>query len=259
MAAEGTSAIREAARAIASRGNCVALTGAGISVESGVPAFRGAQGLWDRFDPMEYATIGAFRKDPGKVWRMPAEMIEILGRAAPNPAHRGIAELESLGLLRSVITQNVDGLHQAAGSRGVVEFHGSARELVCLFCPNRYPTREKVLEGIPPRCGCGAILKPDIIFFGEQIPRAAMETAESEAEAAAVLLVVGTSAEVTPACGIPLLARRQGALIVEINPEETVLTRSISDAHLRESAGTALPKILAEIRKSTGAPPAAPG
>ena len=150
MAAEGTSAIREAARAIASRGNCVALTGAGISVESGVPAFRGAQGLWDRFDPMEYATIGAFRKDPGKVWRMLAEMIEILGRAAPNPAHRGIAELESLGLLRSVITQNVDGLHQTAGSRGVVEFHGSARELVCLFCPNRYPTREKVLEGIPP-------------------------------------------------------------------------------------------------------------
>lgn len=259
MAAEGTSAIREAARAIASRGNCVALTGAGISVESGVPAFRGAQGLWDRYDPMEYATIGAFRKDPGKVWRMLAEMIEILGRAAPNPAHRAIAELESLGLLRSVITQNVDGLHQAAGSRGVVEFHGSARELVCLFCPNRYPTREKVLEGIPPRCGCGAILKPDIIFFGEQIPRAAMETAESEAEAAAVLVVVGTSAEVTPACGIPLLARRQGALIVEINPEETVLTRSISDAHLRESAGTALPKILAEIRKSTGAPPAAPG
>ena len=236
----------------------MALTGAGISVESGIPAFRGAQGMWDRFDPMEYATIGAFRRDPGKVWRMLAEMLEILERAAPNPAHRGIAELESRGLLRSVITQNVDGLHQAAGSRGVIELHGSARELVCLSCPNRYPTREKVLEGIPPRCGCGKILKPDIVFFGEQIPRAAMEMAESEAESAAVLLVVGTSAEVSPACDIPLLARRQGALIIEVNPEETVLTRSFSDAHLRESAGTALPKILAEIRKSPAPPSSAP-
>jgi len=248
VTSERCTAYREVARAIVSRKHCVALTGAGISVDSGIPAFRGAQGMWNRYDPMEYATLGAFRRDPVKVWGMLAEMMELLRKATPNPAHRGLATLERMGLLRSVITQNVDGLHQEAGSRKVIEFHGGARELLCLSCGNRYPAWEKIREGIPPRCGCGLILKPAMVFYGEQIPQSALSMAEDEAESAEILLVVGTSAEVSPACDIPHLAKRQGALIVEINPEETGLSRSLSTIHLREGAGTALPGILSEIR-----------
>lgn len=249
MSPERVTACREAARAIASRGGCVALTGAGISVESGIPAFRGAQGMWERFDPMEYATIGAFRRDPEKVWGMLAEMLDLLRTSVPNPGHRSLTALERMGLLRSVITQNVDGLHQEAGSRNVIEFHGGARELLCLACRRRYSTWEKIREGIPPRCGCGTILKPDIVFYGEQIPRDAFAMSEAEAESAAVLLVVGTSAEASPACDIPHIASRQGALIVEVNPEETSLTRTLSSIHLRDGAGRALSELILEIRK----------
>ncbi len=241
-------AFRDVAEMFRTRRNAVALTGAGISVESGIPAFRGTQGMWEKYDPMEYATIGAFQRNPGKVWIMLNEMVAVLSRAVPNAAHRALAELEEMGVLRSVITQNVDGLHQAAGSRKVIEFHGNAFELLCLSCWSRYPSREKVREGIPPRCGCGAVLKPDLVLFGEPIPWGAQEEAENEAKAAEILLVVGTSAQVYPACEIPVLAKRDGALIVEINPEDTPLTRSVTDIHLRENAGTALPKILDSIR-----------
>lgn len=248
MASGRSTPYREVARVIVSRGNCVALTGAGISVDSGIPAFRGAQGMWDRYDPMEYATLGAFRRDPEKVWRMLAEMMELLRIAVPNSAHRAFAALERAGLLRSVITQNVDGLHQEAGSRNVIEFHGSSRDLLCLSCGIRCPAWEKIRDGVPPRCGCGSILKPDIVLIGERIPQAALAMAEDEAESAEVLLVAGTSAEMSPACNIPHLAKRQGALIVEINPEETVLTRSVADFHLKETAGTVLTRLQEEIR-----------
>ncbi len=244
--------LRKVAEALRVRRNAVALTGAGISVESGIPAFRGAQGMWERYDPMEYATIGAFHRNPGKVWNMLAEMSAILFRAAPNAAHLALAELEGMGMLRSVITQNVDGLHQAAGSRKVIEFHGTAFELVCLSCWNRYPSREKVREGIPPRCGCGAILKPDLVMFGEPIPWTAQAEAETEAKAARVLLVAGTSAQIFPACEIPALAKRNGALVVEINPDETMLSRSVTDIHIPENAGPALAGILDMIRSSAG-------
>lgn len=215
--------------------------------------------MWNRYDPMEYATIGAFRRDPEKVWRMLAEMMEIVRNAVPNPAHRGLAEMERMGLLRSVITQNVDGLHQKAGSRNVIEFHGGTRDLLCLTCGNRWPAWEKIREGIPPRCGCGSILKPDIVFYGEQIPKAVLKMAEDEAESTAVLLVIGTSAEASPACDIPHLAKRQGALVVEINPEETPLTRSLSDIHLREGASKAISGILSEIRERRGGGPTPSG
>jgi len=240
---------RKAAEILASRGNAVALTGAGISVESGIPAFRGAQGMWERFDPAEYATIGAFLRDPGKVWEMLAEMIEVLTRAAPNPAHQGLAELERMGILRSVITQNVDGLHQAGGSRRVIEFHGNPRELVCVDCWKRYPSLRKIAEGIPPRCGCGAILKPDIVFFGESIPWMAQEQAEEEARTCGVLLVIGTSAQVTPACDIPRISKEHGAFIIEINPEETSLTRSVTDLHISGTASSSINGLLEEVRR----------
>ncbi len=244
----GRDLIREAADVLASRKNAVALTGAGISVESGIPAFRGAQGLWERFDPMEYATIGAFMRDPAKVWVMLSEMIDILGNAVPNAAHRGFAELERMGLLRSVITQNVDGLHQAAGSRKVIEFHGSAEALVCIACWKRYASREKIREAVPPRCGCGQILKPDLVLFGEPIPWVAQEQAEAEAEACRVLLVAGTSAEVSPACEIPRISKKRGAVVIEINPEETQLTRTVADIHIAAAAGDALRTLVSAVR-----------
>ncbi len=241
-------AIREAAEVLAARRNAVALTGAGVSVESGIPAFRGAQGLWGRYDPAEYATIGSFLRDPEKVWTMLAEMIDILANAVPNAAHRGLAELERMGVVRSVITQNVDGLHQAAGSRKVIEFHGNADALVCIGCWSRYASREKLLDGIPPRCACGQILKPDIVFFGEPIPWVAQDGAETEAQSCSVLLVAGTSAEVAPACDIPRISKRRGAFVIEINPEETLLTRTVADIHIAESAGEALPALVCAVR-----------
>ncbi|MGE5664850.1 MAG: NAD-dependent protein deacylase [Deltaproteobacteria bacterium] len=240
--------VREAADVLVSRKNAVALTGAGISVESGIPAFRGAQGLWERYDPMEYATIGAFVRDPAKVWAMLAEMIGILADAAPNAAHRGLAELEHAGILRSVITQNVDGLHQAAGSRKVIEFHGNAEELVCIACWKRYPSRAKILEGMPPRCRCGRILKPDLVLFGEPIPWAAQDEAEREAQECSVLLVAGTSAEVSPACEIPRISKKTGAFVIEINPEETRLTRTVADLHIPATAGEAMTALVAAVR-----------
>ena len=248
MSTERKDAYRKAAKELVSRGKAVALTGAGISVESGIPAFRGSQGMWDRFDPEEYATIGAFIRTPEKVWKMLAEMMEVLERAAPNPAHFALAELESIGILRSVITQNVDGLHQAAGSRNVIEYHGSARELVCIRCLERYPSLRKIGEGIPPRCACGAILKPDVVFFGEPIPLAAQEQAEEEARTCGVLLVIGTSAQVTPACDIPRVAKRHGAVVIEVNTEETPLTRNVADLHLQGNASAVLSSLLEEVR-----------
>ena len=243
---------RKAAEILASRGNAVALTGAGISVESGIPAFRGSQGMWERYDPQEYATIGAFLHDPEKVWVMLAEMIEVLARAAPNPAHRGLAELERMGILRSVITQNVDGLHQAGGSRRVIEYHGNPRDLVCVECWMRYPSLRKIAEGIPPRCDCGAVLKPDIVFFGEAIPWPAQEQAEEEARTCGALLVIGTSAQVSPACDIPRIAKERGALIVEINPEETSLTSGVTDIHLPGGASRVVGRLIELLKISSG-------
>jgi NAD-dependent deacetylase len=248
LAKPGKDLYREAAEVLASRKNSVALTGAGISVESGIPAFRGSQGMWERFDPAEYATIGAFLGNPEKVWRMLSEMIDVLKRAVPNPAHHALAEMERMGTLRSVITQNVDGLHQAAGSRKVIEFHGNPSELVCIACWRRYPSLEKIEEGIPPRCACGAILKPDIVFFGEPIPWAAQEDSETEARECSVLLVIGTSAQVAPASEIPRIAKDRGAFIIEINPEETSLTRNVADMHISGSASTVLSGLTEAVR-----------
>lgn len=232
--------VREAARLIARRGNAVALTGAGISVDSGIPAFRGAQGLWGKYDPMEYATLGAFLQDPEKVWGMLSEMISLCGGAAPSPAHAALAEMESARALRSVITQNVDGLHQAAGSRRVIEYHGNMDELVCVFCWRRYATKARWSPGAVPRCDCGQVLKPGVVLFGEPIPWLAQEEAEGEARTCGVLLVVGTSAQVSPACDIPRIAKESGAAVVEINPEPTPLTDSVTDIHLGGGASELL-------------------
>jgi len=239
--------VRETARLLRGRNDAVALTGAGISVESGIPAFRGSQGLWGKYDPMEYATLGAFMRHPEKVWRMLAEMVALFGGALPNAAHAGLARLEAMGILRAVITQNVDGLHQAAGTRRVIEYHGNMEDLVCVACWKRYPTRERWVDGSTPACDCGQILKPNVVLFGEPIPWLAQEQAEEEARRCGVLLVVGTSAQVSPACDIPRIAKRAGAVVVEINPEETTLTGSVTDLRISGLASTALQAILEEL------------
>ncbi|MDZ7699176.1 MAG: NAD-dependent deacylase [Deltaproteobacteria bacterium] len=232
----------------------IALTGAGISVESGIPDFRSAEGLWATYDPAEYATIQAFRSDPKKVWQMLQEMDKVVGDARPNPAHKGMGELEQMGLLHCVITQNVDNLHQAGGSREVIEYHGNSSTLSCLWCGKQYRTEEKRNE-IPPRCDCRNILKPDVIFFGEAIPEAAMRRSFELASSAEALLVVGTSAVVSPANTIPSIVKRNGAKVIEINMERTHLTGTITDIFLKGPAGKIVPELVAAVKRQKGAGP----
>lgn len=232
--------LSEAARLVAVRRRVAVLTGAGISVESGIPDFRSRGGLWERFDPAEYATIQAFRADPAKVWKMLAEMEAVLDAARPNPAHEALARLEQAGVVTGVITQNIDGLHQAAGSRKVVEFHGSHRTLSCLACGARFSRDEARQRGRPPACECGALLKPDVVFFGEPIPEGALREAYRLAASCRVMLVVGTSAEVAPANQMPWVAKQAGAAVIEVNTAPTHLTESLTDVFLEGKAGRVL-------------------
>ncbi len=242
--------IERAARDILRSKRAVAFTGAGISVESGIPDFRSPGGLWSRFDPMEYAHIESFRRNPEKVWEMLKEMLSLTLGAKPNPAHRALAELEEMGLLRAVITQNVDGLHQRAGSREVIEYHGTQDWLVCLSCGWRRRSEGLDLHHLPPRCEhCGAILKPDVVFFGEPIPWQAQVKAAEEARQCDLMLVVGTSAVVFPAGELPRIAKDRGAVIIEINKEPTVLTGAVSDYLIQGEAGKVLPKIVEEVKR----------
>jgi NAD-dependent deacetylase len=234
-----------AAELLAASAHAIALTGAGISVDSNIPAFRGAQGLWDRYDPLEYAHIDAFRADPARVWTMLRELGDIIAASRPNPGHRSLARLEAIGRLQAVITQNVDGLHQRAGSKRVIEFHGSGERLACLAGHGPFDRASVRFEGAPPACPrCGAILKPDVVFFGEAIPSRALLAAEVELERADLVLVLGTSAEVSPAAEIPAAARGRGARVIEINLEPTHLTGGIANVTLLASTSRALPALV---------------
>ncbi len=227
-------------------GRVVALTGAGISVDSGIPDFRSAGGLWERYDPATYATIDAFRRDPDRVWMMLREMDDVIRRARPNAGHHALAAMERAGLLEAVVTQNVDNLHQEAGSRRVVEFHGNARRIECVSCGGA-ALAESVGSGPgAPRCGrCGGVLRPMVVFFGEPIPPAAMREAAESAAACRTMLVVGTSATVAPASMLPLLARRSGARLVEVNIEPTCLSALADVSVTGRSATEVLPEIAA--------------
>ncbi len=222
----------------------VALTGAGISVESGIPDFRSEGGLWSRFDPMEYAHIRAFRSNPAKVWTLLKEMDETITRARPNPAHFALAALEAKGLLLGLITQNVDNLHQAAGSHRVVEYHGNALRFVCDTCKGHHPRETLDFSRTPLYCLCGGLIRPDVVFFGEPIPTRAQEEAQELARECDLLLVIGTSGEVAPASYIPYTAKDHGAVIVENNLEPTSLTRNLTDYFLPGQAGEVWPEVL---------------
>lgn len=226
----------------------VALTGAGISVESGIPPFRGKGGIWERVDPMEFGHIDTFEQDPGKVWRvLIRDLKEIIDRAAPNDGHKGLARLEAMGLLTAVITQNVDGLHQMAGNKEVLEFHGNCAWQRCMDCGGKTRTQEVDISSLPPVCACGGVLRPDWVFFGEAIPAPALQRSRQLAMRCDIMLVVGTSATVHPAATMPLIARQTGAKVIEINPERTPLTGSISDYLIQGRAGEVLNALVSEL------------
>jgi len=222
----------------------VVLTGAGVSAESGVPTFRDAQtGLWERYDAAELATPEAFRRDPELVWRWYLWRRELVAAARPNPAHLALAELEGRlpGLV--LVTQNVDGLHRRAGSRRVIELHGDLTRTRCADCGRRREDPVDLASGVP-RCACGGLLRPDVVWFGEMLPAAALTEAAAAARACDVLLSVGTSSLVYPAAGLPYEALTGGATVVEVNPQPTPLTRRAHHA-VHAPAGTALPALFA--------------
>jgi NAD-dependent deacetylase len=235
---------KKAAGLLAQDKHCVVLSGAGISAESGIPTFRSKGGLWEKYDPTVYASIEVFRQDPSKYWEIRGEFIRDYDRFQPNAAHLALAELEKAGVVRQVITQNIDGLHRKADSRNVIEIHGSLREINCLQCGKQYLAPD-VPDGSPPTCNCGGVLKPNTVLFGESLPPRALESAAEEARTCRTMLVIGTSAVVYPAAALPSLARQHGARIIEINIE-----RAFPDADIviLEKAGIAMTRLLQEVR-----------
>lgn len=235
--------IEQAAALLATSHYAVALTGAGISAESGIPPFRGRGGLWGTHDPA-LAHIDAFLEDPRRVWEMARELIAVARAAAPNPAHAALAAMEGAGAIEGVITQNIDGLHRRAGSRCVVELHGSLGTLRCLRCGKDHDASGFDVSAADPLCpACGDVLKPGMVFFGETLPFAAIGEARLLASSSDAMLVIGTSAIVNPAAELPYLARKHRAKIIEINIAPTGLTNDITDVFICGRAGEVLPEL----------------
>ena len=221
----------------------VVLTGAGISAESGVPTFRGAGGLWRQHRPEDLATPEAFARGPRLVWEWYDWRRARVAKAEPNPGHLALAQLERRVPDFTLITQNVDGLHQRAGSRRVLKLHGDIWTLHCLGCGLEETNHDVPLREIPPRCTCGGLFRPGVVWFGEALPADVLRHAMEAAAHAQVFLVVGTSAVVQPAASLPLLAQQNGAKLVEVNLEETPLSAQ-ADASFWGKAGELLPRLL---------------
>lgn len=231
----------------------VVLTGAGVSKESGIPTFREAQtGLWARYDPQELATRQAFRRDPELVWRWYQFRRSLVAAARPNPAHRALAELERFLPRVIVLTQNIDGFHQAAGSSDVVELHGSIGRSRCFADCRGEPTLVDLAtlpegDAVPPRCPyCHDYLRPDVVWFGEPLPQAALQRAWLVSAQCDVMMVVGTSGVVYPAAALPRIAREAGNAVVEVNPEPGGIT-PLADVFLQGPAGTVLPILVSML------------
>ncbi len=267
--------IDRAARALVGSKYAVALTGAGISTESGIPDFRGPEGVWTRDKEAEeraYQTYDLFLEDPRAYWeemtdphRARGGFYHEISQAKPNRGHYALAELEKRGILKGVITQNIDGLHEKAGSKRVLEYHGSVSRLRCLSCGARYRVEKVSLEKLPPRCRCGEVLKSDVVYFKEPIPSDVAEKSEEEALKCDLMLICGTSAVVYPFANLPLLARfrfeslpaelpvagyRTEVKIIEVNAEPTPLTREgVSDYLIQGKTGEILPRIVEQVNK----------
>ncbi len=238
--------IKKAAELIKNANYIIAFTGAGISVESGIPPFRGKEGLWENYDP-KILDLSYFYSHPRSSWIVIKEIFyDFWGKAKPNPAHEFLSFLEKQGNLKTVITQNIDNLHQEAGSKNVCEFHGTLKKMVCTSCGALYPSEQVKLDKLPPKCKkCQGILKPDFIFFGEGISEYAyMKSMESMRETD-LLIIVGTTGEVMPAASLPQIAKLKGAKIIEINTEKSSFTNSLTDIFLQGKAG----EVSAELKR----------
>ncbi|MBX9724371.1 MAG: NAD-dependent deacylase [Candidatus Obscuribacterales bacterium] len=243
-----SSEIQAAAKLLLNEGKAIFFTGAGVSKESGIPTFRDAMtGLWANYDPEELATPQAFKRNPSLVWQWYDERRARLGQISPNPGHHAIADLESLKSKVLVITQNVDGLHKLAGSSDVLELHGNISEF---FCFDHRHAAKNIPLGLKeaPKCHCGSLIRPAVVWFNEALPEDEFARAQKEILQASVLFVIGTSALVHPAAGLPILALQNHIDVVEINPDDTPLSRSAS-LILRGASGKILPEIVAEFKK----------
>jgi NAD-dependent deacetylase len=247
-----TDPYENAAEIIVNAKRCVAFTGAGISVESGIPPFRGENGLWNRYDPDSF-DIRYFHRHTKQSWQVIREIFyDLFGKVRPNGAHAALAQLEIDGIVKSVITQNVDNLHYDAGSTVVHEFHGSLKRLVCLACQARFPISEISLDRLPPVCPhCDGILKPDVIFFGEAIPEPAGSLSFEETRQADCFILLGTTGTVAPANLIPSAAKSKGAAIIEINPVPSEYTPRVTDVFLQNGATKAMNQLMEKIAGRT--------
>ncbi|MFQ5459531.1 MAG: NAD-dependent deacetylase [Anaerolineae bacterium] len=247
-----------AADVVAAAGRVVALTGAGVSAESGIATFRDAGGAWAQVDVADVATPAGYRADPAALWRWYADRRRAMRAAAPNPAHQALAAIEARVADFVLVTQNIDGLHQRAGSRRVLELHGSVEEARCTGRGHATPWPDPEPGApVPPLCPrCGARLRPDVVWFGEALPRATVEAAWAAAADCDVLLVVGTSAVVEPAASLPRVAAAHGAAVVEVNPNHTPLS-AVADHVLGAPAGVVLPALVEAAWGAGG--PASPG
>lgn len=218
------------------------LTGAGISAESGVPTFRGADGLWKQYRVEQLATPQAFRRDPRLVWEWYDWRRGLIADCPPNAAHHTLAEMEAHFERFALITQNVDGLHRLAGSRNVIELHGNLWQVRCVGEGVIKEDRRVPMGDIPPRCECGALLRPNVVWFGESLPIAALNASYAAAKECDVMLVIGTSAVVQPAASLPLLAKQCGAHLIEVNVQRTALSPHADEVILRP-ASMELPRL----------------
>jgi len=230
----------------------VVTTGAGMSKESGIPTFRDApSALWANYNPEDLATPEGFRRDPALVWNWYVERRKMIGEAAPHPGHFAVAELEPMFGEFLVVTQNIDDLHRKAGSKNIVEVHGNIFRYKCF--DNDHPVEKlPATKEVPPRCHCGSMIRPDVVWFGEMLAQEDLDRAFAALSACEAVLVVGTSGIVYPAAGFPHAAKNLGATVVEVNPEETPIT-AVADVFVKAQAGEALPLLVARLKAVRGA------
>lgn len=238
----------EAIRRLQRARRIAVLTGAGVSAESGIPTFRDAQtGLWARYHPQELATPEAFARHPDRVWAWYAWRRSLIAQAQPNPAHLALAQMERQGPDVTLITQNIDGLHQVAGSQQVIELHGNIHYVRCAAQGHRFPAAAFPSETTAPACPvCHSRLRPDVVWFGEPLPAEALQAAWQAAQRCDVFFTIGTSAVVQPAAQLPLVALQSGALVIEINPQPTPITALVTH-HLSAPAGDVLPSLVQHL------------
>ena len=243
--------IEKAAELIKNTNHITAFTGAGISVESGIPPFRGENGLWNKYDPV-FLDINYFYQNPLRSWKMIKEIFyDFFGKAKPNAAHIALAKMELSGYVNSVITQNIDNLHQEAGSKNVYEFHGSSKNLFCTKCSKIFPAKNIDLFHLPPKCEeCGTVLKPDFVFFGEPIPEPARTNSFAETKKADVFILIGTTGEIMPASMIPIEAKRNNVKIIEVNIKPSNYTNTITDIFLEGKATEIMTNLLKSLKEN---------